>query len=89
MKTKQLIVPIICHFFYNLMVVMRLLYHLLSDFDHSATITIAAYQQKFIDNLEWKILFIALSAPYLIYFIYKNFPRNYNLKTLPYFVNQQ
>ncbi len=89
LKTKQLIVPIICHFFYNLMVVMRLLYHLLSDFDHSATITIAAYQQKFIDNLEWKILFIALSAPYLIYFIYKNFPRNYNLKTLPYFVNQQ
>lgn len=90
LKTKQLVVPIMCHCMYNLIVITRLFHHqFISNFDHSTTITITAYQQKFIDNLEWKILFIALSAPYLIYFIYKNFPRNFDINKLPYFTNQQ
>lgn len=90
LKTKQLIVPIVYHFMYNLMVMISLFYHqFIADFDHSVPMTIADYQQKFLNNLELNILFIALSAPYLIYFIYKNFPRNYDINKLPYFANKQ
>lgn len=90
LKTNQLIVPILGHFFYNLIVVTRVIYReFFSPVDHSVTITIADYQQQFIDSLELKILFIVLSAPYIFYFIYKNFPRNYDLARLPYFANQQ
>jgi uncharacterized protein len=90
LKTKQLIVPIINHFFYNLIVIIKLFhYHFLSDLDRSIPITITEVQKHFIDNLESRIIFIALSAPYLIYFIYKNFPRNYNVDKLPYLINQE
>ena len=89
LKSKKLIIPIIYHFIYNLIVTVRLFYHhFLSNINHSIPMTIAEYQQQFLDNLGLIILFIALSAPYLIYFIYKNFPRNYNINKLPYFANQ-
>lgn len=88
LKTKQIIVPVICHFFYNLIFTIRLIHwYFFSKIDHSKTIAIAEFRQDFIDNLEWEILFITLSLPYLCYFIYKNFPRHYDLKRLPYFVN--
>ena len=87
LKTKQIIVPIICHFVYNLIFITKLIYwNFFSNIDSSQT-TIAKFHQDFIDNLEWEILFVALSAPYLCYFIYKNFPRHYELKKLPYFAN--
>lgn len=89
LKTKQLIIPILSHFFYNLIVTIRLFHHqFLSNYDHSIFITVADYQEQFINNLSSRILFIAFSAPYLIYFIYRNYPRNYNLKKLPHFANK-
>lgn len=90
LKTKQLIVPILNHFFYNLIVTIKLFhYNFLADSDRSIPMTITEVQKHLIDNLESRIIFIALSAPYLIYFIYKNFPRNYNVDKLPYFANQE
>lgn len=89
-KTKQIIVPIIYHFFYNLMSIINIVYwNFFANADHSVTTTIAEFQQDFIDSVELKILFVALSAPYLGYFIYKNFPHNRNIDQLPYFTNQQ
>ena len=89
-KTKQIIVPIICHFLYNLMVAINLIYwQFFSNSDRVAQITIAKFQQDFMDNIELNILFVALSAPYLGYFIYKNLPRNYNISQMPYFANQK
>lgn len=90
LKTNQLIIPIIYHFVYNLMSVIGLFYyHFLAKSDNTNCINIANCQQNFIDNLGLVILFISLSAPYLIYFVYKNFPRNYNINKLPYFANKQ
>lgn len=90
LKTKQLIIPIAFHFLHNVLATIWLFHHqFLSDYDHSVPIKIAEYQQDFIDHLGSRVLFIALSAPYLIYFIYKNFPRNYDIDKLPYFTNQK
>ena len=88
-KTKQLIIPIICHFTYNLIVVVRRLSNqLFFDTDSTMETTVAVFQQKFLDNLEIYILLLTISVPYLIYFIYKNYPRNYKVDKLPYFINQ-
>lgn len=90
LKTKQLAVPILAHFFYNAIVVGRRIYvYFFSSVDPSLHITIADYQQQFLEHWQWNILYISLSAPYLCYFIYKNFPRNYDINKLPYFANQQ
>ena len=89
-KTKQLTTSIIYHFVYNLIVVVRRVhYQLFLDTDSSVKTTIAEYQQHFNDRLEIYILLLAISIPYLCYFIYKNYPRNYDIQKLPYFVNQQ
>ena len=88
-KTKQIIVSIICHFLYNFIVFARSFYgEFYSSANSSVPETIAQFRQGFIDNLELNILFIALSAPYLGYFIYKNFPRSSDIKKLPYFANR-
>jgi uncharacterized protein len=90
LKTKQIIVPIICHFVYNSIVSIQLLHwQFLSNVDHSTPQTITNFQKEFIDSLELNILFLVLSAPCLGYFIYKNFPRNYDIERLPYFANQR
>ena len=88
-KNKQLASPIIYHFTYNLIVVVRRLYsQLFSDPTLSAQVTIAELQQYVKDNLGMYALFLALTVPYLSYFFYKNFPRNTEINKLPYFVNQ-
>ncbi|MGL5942550.1 MAG: lysostaphin resistance A-like protein [Waterburya sp.] len=90
LKTKQLATSILCHFFYNFIVTVRNIYHqFYSGIEPDLKITVAEYQQQFLDNWKLDILFIALSTPYLCYFIYKNFPRNYDIKQLPYFTNQK
>lgn len=89
-KTKQLTTSIIYHFVYNLIVVARRIYYqLFSSTDSSTKTTIAEYQQHFSEHFEYYILFLAISAPYLCYFIYKNYPRNYDVQQLPYFANQR
>jgi uncharacterized protein len=90
LKTKQIIAPIICHCVYNSVVSIQLLYwQFLSNTDRSSSQTIIDFRQEFIDDLTLNILFIAISLPYLGYFIYKNFPRNYDIAKLPYFANQR
>lgn len=89
LKTKQLAMPILCHFLYNLIVsVVNIYDQFFSGVDHSIKITATVYQQQFLDKWELNILFIALSTSYLAYFIYKNLPRNYDIQRLPYFANQ-
>ena len=89
LNTKQIIVPIISHSVYNLIFIVRSIHwYFFSNVDHSVATTIAEYRQDFLDNLDWQILFVAVSAPFLCYFIYKNFPRNYKIERLPYFANQ-
>ena len=89
-KTKQLTTSIIYHFVYNFIVVARRIYYqLFSSTDSSVKITAAEYQQYFSDRIELYILFLAISIPYLCYFIYKNYPRNYNIQQLPYFANRK
>lgn len=81
---------IIFHVFDNLIVAISLIFHqFISGFDHSIPMTVADYKQHFLDDLEWMILFVSLSLPYLIYFIYKNFPRNYDINKLTYFAHDQ
>ena len=87
-KTKQLTTSIIYHFVYNLIVVIRRLYYQLSNTDPATQTTIAEYQQHFSDRWQLYILLLAISTPYLCYFIYKNYPRNYKVDKLPYFANQ-
>ena len=89
-KTKQLATSIIYHFGYNFVVLIRRLYYqLVSNTDPSIQTTVAEFQQQFSDRFELYILFLAVSTPYLGYFIYKNFPRNYDIEKLPYFANQK
>ncbi|MEM7595480.1 MAG: CPBP family intramembrane glutamic endopeptidase [Cyanobacteria bacterium P01_A01_bin.83] len=89
-KTKQLASPIIYHFSYNLIVIIKRLYNqIFSNTDTLAQTTVIEYQQHFTDNFELYMLFLAISIPYLSYFIYKNFPRNFSVEKLPYLVNQE
>ena len=90
LKTKQLAYPILCHFFYNLIAVARNIYtQYFSNNDPNLKLTVVEYRQQFIDDWKWCVLFFALSTPYLCYFIYKNYPRNYSIQKLPYYANQQ
>ena len=88
-KTKQLATSIIFHFTYNLMVVLKRLYDwLFPDPTLPAQATIPELQQYFVDNLGIYALYLAITVPYFIYFVCKNFPRNREIDKLPYFVNQ-
>jgi uncharacterized protein len=90
LKTKKMIISIFAHFFHNVIAELWLFHHqFISNYDRSVPITISQYKQNFLDDIGLNIIFIALSAPYLIYFIYKNFPRNYDVNKLPYFANQE
>ncbi len=90
LRTKQIIVPIFCHFIYNLIVTIQLIYwYFFSNVDHSQTITLVEFRQEFIDNVHWYILLVTVSFPYICYYIYQNFPRNNNIQRLPYFTNQR
>ncbi|MEM7758798.1 MAG: CPBP family intramembrane glutamic endopeptidase [Cyanobacteria bacterium P01_A01_bin.40] len=89
-KTKQIFTSIIYHGAYNLIVVIRRLSaQIFSNTDPSVKTTVIEYQQHFQDNFKLYILLLAISIPYLSYFIYKNFPRKFTVENLPYFVNQE
>lgn len=89
-RTKQLSVAIIYHFFYNLFFSIGIRYSQLKlNFDPSTQTTIAEFQQQVSDRMELYILLLAVSVPYLCYFIYKNYPRHYSVDKLPYFANQK
>jgi len=90
LTTKQIAVPILCHFIYNLIVTIQIIYwYFFGNQDRTHIISLVEFRQEFIDNLHWYILLVALSFPYLCYYIYRNFPRQHNLERLPYFANQR
>ena len=88
-KTKQIITPILLHFFYNLIVTgYSFYYYFLLKNDTPEFITASGFQQSFESQTSLYIIFLAFSTPYLIYFIYKNFPRYNDISKLPYYVNK-
>ena len=87
-KTKTLATPIINHFSYNLIVISRRLYFQIFPATDNTQPTVLEYQQYVREHFGIYALFLAISIPYLTYFIYKNFPRNRDIDKLPYFVNQ-
>jgi membrane protease YdiL (CAAX protease family) len=79
-KTRTLIVPIVCHALNNTAVVI--LEFLLIHFDTTKTV----YTVEEFRSLWWLgVVYVMLSAPGLIYFIAKNWPNSRSL--LPYFAN--
>jgi membrane protease YdiL (CAAX protease family) len=77
-KTRNLFTTILCHLFHNATVVTwnATEYFSQSPVQRSAFITLKDYQNSIQPLLGQKIFLIAITAPFLIYFIYKNFPRN-------------
>ena len=87
-RTKQLATPILYHFTYNLIVISRRIYFQVFPNRDTTINTVLEYQQHVREHIGLYFLFIAVSVPYLIYFIYKNLPRNNDIDKLPYFANQ-
>ena len=89
-QTKQIAVPIFCHFAYNSIVTIQVVYwYFFDNVDRAKTVSLIEFRQEFIGHLHWYILFIALSLPYIGYYIYKNFPRQQSIERLPYFANEK
>ncbi|MEL7039102.1 MAG: type II CAAX endopeptidase family protein [Cyanobacteria bacterium J06592_8] len=86
-KTHNLISSIICHFCYNTLVVFFSFINFISltENERNAFITIESYQDYTQGLLSQRIFLIAVSVPFIIHFIYKNFPRNDAV--IPYYAN--
>ena len=87
-KTRNLMAPIFCHFFYNTlsMILTTINYFSESAIERSAFISIQEYQNLIQPLLGQRVFLIAISAPFLIYFVYKNFPKNDAI--IPYYANE-
>jgi uncharacterized protein len=88
-KSRSLISPILCHLFYNAMSVTNrvITYFSETPIERSALITAQEYQNAVQPLLAQKIFLVAISAPFLIYFIYKNFPKDEAV--IPYYANDE
>ncbi|WP_413167719.1 CPBP family intramembrane glutamic endopeptidase [Capilliphycus salinus ALCB114379] len=84
-KTHNLMTPILVHLFYNTLVVILNAIHFLTTpiNERDAFISVEKYQDLIQPLLSQRFFLVAVSAPFLIYFIYKNFPKN-NV-TIPYY----
>jgi uncharacterized protein len=87
-KTRNLISSILFHFFYNFLAVGLSIVSFIGKLDGERTMStsLQSYQSAAKYFLWYPIFLVAISAPLLIYFIYKNFPRNESI--LPYFLNE-
>ena len=87
LKTKNLAIPILLHFFHNLLVVIFNGIHYFGTplAERNSFIKLIEIQESLQSSLGQSILFLSISTPFLIYFIYKNFPKNNT--QLPYFAN--
>lgn len=77
-KSRTLFIPVIAHAFNNIIAVVL------------QTVSFGAGEAEnriIYSNLIPGLLYVFISAPFLVYFIYKNFPSRTTL--LPYFANQQ
>ncbi|MFM7406089.1 MAG: lysostaphin resistance A-like protein [Cuspidothrix sp.] len=87
-KTRNLLAPMFCHFFYNTfsMIFTTINYFSKSEIERSAFISLQEYQNSVQPWLGQRVFLIAISAPFLIYFVYKNFPKNDAI--IPYYANE-
>ena len=87
-KTRNLLAPMFCHFFYNTfaMIFTTINYFSESAIERSAFISLQEYQNLVQPLLGQRVFLIAISAPFLIYFVYKNFPKNDAF--IPYYANE-
>lgn len=86
-KSRNLIIPILCHSFHNTLVTIFDIvdYFSTSVIKRSTLISVKDYQASVQPLLGQQVFLIAISAPFLIYFLYKNFPRNDTV--IPYYAN--
>ncbi|WP_413168137.1 CPBP family intramembrane glutamic endopeptidase [Capilliphycus salinus ALCB114379] len=84
-KTHNLMTPILSHLFYNTLVASFSMINFLTTplNERNAFISVEKYQDLIQPLLSQRFFLVAVSAPFLIYFIYKNFPKN-NV-TIPYY----
>ncbi|MDB9536299.1 type II CAAX endopeptidase family protein [Dolichospermum planctonicum CS-1226] len=87
LKTRNLLAPIFCHFFYNTfyMIFTTINYFSQSEIERIAFISLQEYQNSVQPLLGQRVFLISISAPFLIYFVYKNFPKNDAI--IPYYAN--
>lgn len=87
LKTRNLLAPIFCHFFYNTfcMILTTINYFSKSESERIAFISLQEYQNSVQPLLGQGVFLISISAPFLIYFVYKNFPKNDAI--IPYYAN--
>jgi uncharacterized protein len=88
-KTRNLVSSILFHCFYNTFVVIHNImeYFGQSPIERNALITVKNYQDAIQPLLGQRVFLIVISVPFLIYFIYKNFPKNDAI--IPYHANEQ
>ncbi|MBD0388578.1 MAG: CPBP family intramembrane metalloprotease [Nostoc sp. C3-bin3] len=86
-KTRSLITSILFHFFYNTTVAILniISYFSTSESKRSVFVSIQDYQASIQPLLSQRVFLIAISTPFIIYFIYKNFPKNNAI--IPYYAN--
>ncbi|MEH2183613.1 CPBP family intramembrane glutamic endopeptidase [Nostoc sp.] len=86
-KTRCLITSMLFHFFYNTIVTTLNIidYFNTSAIDRNAFVSVKDYQTSIQPLLSQRVFLLAISTPFLIYFIYKNFPENDVI--IPYFAN--
>ncbi|MBD2730094.1 CPBP family intramembrane metalloprotease [Nostoc sp. FACHB-892] len=86
-KTRSLITSILFHFFYNTTVaILNIIYYFsTSESKRSVFVSIQDYQASIQPLLSQRVFLIAISIPFIIYFIYKSFPKNNAI--IPYYAN--
>ncbi|NES70020.1 MAG: CPBP family intramembrane metalloprotease, partial [Okeania sp. SIO2D1] len=86
-KNHNLTSPIISHFFYNTLVAIfnGIDFFLTPETERNMFISVETYQNYIQSLLSQRIFLIFVSAPFVIYFIYKNFPKNNSI--IPYYAN--
>jgi len=86
-KTRNLMIPILCHFFHNTIVTIfnAIDYFSQSTIERSGLISVKDYQALIQPLLGQRFFLMAIPVPFLIYFVYKNFPLNAAI--IPYYAN--
>ena len=86
-KTRCLITSMLFHFFYNATYTILSIidYFSTSKIERGAFVSIKDYQASIQPLLSQRVFLIAISLPFLIYFIYNNFPKNDAI--IPYYIN--
>ncbi len=88
-KTRNLMTPFLCHFFYNTFVtILNIIeYFSVSAIQRNASISVKDYQNLVQPLLGQRVFLLAISVALLIYFVYKNFPKNDAI--IPYYFNDE